>query len=41
MEERNEALARTTDIIPKYSDEMVKRWNEEIADLLVNVRKII
>ncbi|EJF60966.1 hypothetical protein BD309DRAFT_832166, partial [Dichomitus squalens] len=33
--EKEEALSKTAEIVRKYSDEMVKRWNEEIDTLLV------
>ncbi|TBU21830.1 hypothetical protein BD311DRAFT_792534 [Dichomitus squalens] len=33
--EKGEALSKTAEIVRKYNDEMVKRWNEEIDTLLV------
>ena len=36
--ERADAWEKTAEIVEKYSDEMVKRWNGEIDTLLVYVR---
>ena len=36
--EKEEGLIKTAEIVRKYSEEMVKRWNEEIDTLLVYVR---
>ena len=37
-EEKTRAWAETTGIVKTYSDEMIRRWKEEIDTLLVYVR---
>lgn len=37
-DQREQAWSKTADIVKTYSDEIVRRWNQEIDTLLVFVR---